>query len=227
MSKTNPAAAAQAIVDDMCSKFKAAAASEAEEIIMRAENRAEEQYNDAVTSVTEKLETEFNRQKAEIERNLQIRGAQIKNNVKLEVLKSQTEAIHEALKETIAALNKYSESPEYPELLKNLIAEGLDRLCETRVRIMVRKADYQIAQKVLADAVKIAQDRHPGLSIKVKLDDSRFLPGAPSCAGGVVLMAQKGRIRVSNVLNDRLRLAYDGMLPQIRKLILGDATQTV
>lgn len=227
MSKNNPAAAAQALVTEMCNKFKAAASSEAEEIIMKADNRAEEQYQQAVENVTSKLETEFTRQRAEIERNLQIRGAQIKNNVKLEVLKSQTEAIHEALKETIIALNKFSEGPEYPELLKKLIAEGLDRLAEPRVRIMVRKADLQIAQNVLADAVKIAQDLHPGLTIKVKLDDSRFLPAAPNCAGGVVLMAQKGRIRVSNVLNDRLRLAYESTLPQIRRLILGDETQTV
>ena len=63
-------------------------------------------------------------------------------------------------------------------------------------------------------------------SIKAKLDEARFLPGAPNCAGGVVLVAQKGKIRVSNVLNDRLRLAYEGMLPRIRRLILGEKNKT-
>jgi V-type H+-transporting ATPase subunit E len=193
----------------------------ADEAKMNAEARGEEIYESTVSNVTEKLRAEFVREEDEIQKNLKIREAQIKNNVKLEILKSQTEAIHECLNLAITSLCQISEGPEYPELLKKLIAEGLNRLKESRVRLMVRKSDLPIGQRVLAEAVKIAQDLNPGLVIKAKFDESRFLSQAPACAGGVVLMAQKGKIRVSNVLNDRLRLAYEGMLPQIRELIQG------
>jgi V-type H+-transporting ATPase subunit E len=195
------------------------AESFAEEARATAEGRGEEIYEQTVANVREKLEAEFTREEDEIQKNLKIREAQIKNNVKLEILKSQTEGIHESLTQALAELCRFSEGPGYPELLKKLIAEGLNRLKESRVRLMVRKIDLPIGQRVLADAVKIAQDLNPGLAIKAKFDESRFLPPGPACAGGVVLITQKGKIRVSNVLNDRLRLAYEGLLPQIRALI--------
>lgn len=228
MSKQDIAAAlARERVEQMCAEFRDIAKCSAEEIEGKAQAQADIEFQAAICETKQKLDTEFQREISEINRNLQIREAQIKNNVKLEVLKSQTEAIHEALKEAVAELNKFSEGPEYPELLKKLMIEGLDRLKESRVRLMVRKSDLQMAEVALKDAVKVVQEKNPGLVIKAKLEDSRFLPAAPACAGGVVLIAQKGKIRVSNVLNDRLKLAYEGMLPYLRRLILGDEGKTV
>jgi V-type H+-transporting ATPase subunit E len=214
------AAEAQARVAQMCQEFHELAEGEVDEKKRDAEERAASEYDATVSNTKDRLDAEFARQETQINRDVQIREAQIKNNVKLEVLKSQNEAIHEALKEAIVQLSRFSEGPDYPELMKKLIAEGLDRMRETRVRLMVRKSDLPIAQKVLPDAVQIAQEKNPGLVIKAKVDDSRFLAQAPACAGGVVLIAQKGKIRVSNVLNERLKLAYEGLLPQIRQLIL-------
>jgi V-type H+-transporting ATPase subunit E len=209
----------QARIERIIREIKDSATGIAYDISNNAEQRGTEIFETTVSSVMEKLELEYVREEEEIQRTLKIREAQIKNNVKLEILKSQTEAIHECLNQALVSLCKFSESSEYPELLKRLIAEGLDRLKESRVRLMVRKSDLSIAQSVLNDAVRIAQELNPGLTIKAKFDESRFLPQAPNCAGGVVLIAQKGKIRVSNILNDRLRLAYEGMLPNIRALI--------
>jgi V-type H+-transporting ATPase subunit E len=203
----------------MCNHIKDLAEADAIQIRRNAEQRGEEIYNQTVTNIRDKLQTEFAREEAEIEKNLKIREAQIKNNVKLEILKAQTEAIHESLNEALKELCTFSTGPDYPDLLKRLIVEGLNRLRETRVRIMVRKADLPIAQQVIDEAIRTAQEQNPGLTIKVKIDEGRFLQQSPSCAGGVVLIAQKGKIRVSNVLNDRLRLAYEGMLPVIRQVI--------
>jgi V-type H+-transporting ATPase subunit E len=223
MARRGDAAAYQTMVTtrvrSMCDTIKDLAAAKAQEGENAAEQRGEEIYNQTVTNIRDKLLTEFAREEAEIEKNLKIREAQIKNNVKLEILKAQTEAIHEALNEALKELCCFSEGPDYPDLLKRLIAEGLNRLRETRVRLMVRKADLALAKRVVGEAIQIAQEQNPGLTIKVKIDETRFLAQTPSCAGGVVLIAQKGKIRVSNVLNDRLRLAYEGMLPIIRQII--------
>lgn len=228
MSKSQLApAVAKERVAQMCAEFRDIAQSSAEEIENEAQERAESEFQASVSGTQEKLDTEFQRETNEINRNLQIREAQIKNNVKLEVLKSQTEAIHEALKEAVAELNKFSKGPEYPELLKKLMIEGLDRLKESRVRLMVRKSDLQIAETALKEAVKVVEEKNPGLVIKAKIEDERFLPAEPACAGGCVLVSQRGKIRVSNVLNDRLKLAYEGMLPQLRRLILGNDSKTV
>jgi V-type H+-transporting ATPase subunit E len=209
----------QARIESITTTIRDASAALADEAQMLAESRGKEIFDSTVTNVQEKLAAEYEREEGEIQKNLKIRKAQIKNNVKLEILKAQTEAIHDALNQALVELCTFSGGPEYPDLLRDLIAEGLNRLKETRVRLMVRKSDLAIGQRVVADAVRIAERLNPGLTIKAKFDESRFLAQAPNCAGGVVLIAQKGKIRVSNVLNDRLRLAYEGMLPQIRALI--------
>jgi V-type H+-transporting ATPase subunit E len=220
MSKNAPAdPRIQARVDSIIANIRGVASALAEETTMTAADRGQEVFESTVTNVRDKLALEYEREEDEIQKNLKIREAQIKNNVKLEILKAQTEAIHEALNAAIVELCKFSEGPAYPALLRDLIAEGLDRLKEPRVRLMVRKSDLAVAQAVVAEAVAIAERLNGGLKIKAKFDESRFLAQAPNCAGGVVLIAQKGKIRVSNVLNDRLRLAYEGLLPQIRALI--------
>lgn len=210
------------IIDSMCELFEDRAEDEAKVINQNAEARAEESYRKNIDDLSAKLEEEHRRNMNQIETDLKINEAKIQNNVKLEVLKSQTEALHEALKEAIDQLNQISEGPGYKKLLRDLIAEGFDRLKESKVHLMVRKKDLQLAQDVLDEAIKIAEDANPGLKIQAKIDNTRFLPQPPQCAGGVVFLCQKGRIRVSNVLNDRLRLAYEGLLPRIRKIVLGD-----
>lgn len=207
-------------VENMANEIKSMAEADASGIIDEANERAAQIFEETIAKVEQNLKSEEARQRADIDKHLKIREAQIKNNVKLELLKSQTEAIHQALKETIEKLNKFSEGPEYRELLTKLTAEGLIKLKEPRVRIMIRKCDKKLAEEILPDAVALAKRVCDGMEFNVKVDDKRYLPSAPACAGGLILIAQKGKIRLSNVLNDRLRLAYEALLPQIRTIIM-------
>ena len=45
----------------------------------------------------------------------------------------------------------------------------------------------------------------------------------PRSCGGVVLVSGDGRITVSNTLDDRLKIAYNGNLPEIRTKLFGAA----
>ena len=208
-------------INKMVETIRESYSTSADEKRQGAEELAAETYQQTIDNITSKLQIEKEAEMKEISKRHRIREAQIKNNVNLEVLKSQTESLHEVLTEAIQRLNAFSEGPEYPDLLKKLIAEGLDRLKESKVRLMIRKKDKEIAQNVLGEAVQIAEKLNPGLTIKAQIDEQRFLPAPPHCAGGVILICQKGKIKVSNVLNDRLKLAYEGMLPQIREIICG------
>jgi V-type H+-transporting ATPase subunit E len=172
-----------------CSRIKELADAQAEECRGNAEQRGEEIYSQTVTNVEEKLQIEFAREEAEIEKTLKIREAQIKNNVKLEILKAQTEALHEALR----SLCEFSDGPDYPDLLKRLIVEGLNRLRETRVRLMVRKADLPIAQRVVPEAVQIAQEQNPGFSIKVKIERAAFWHRSPAAQAASSSSHRRGR----------------------------------
>lgn len=195
------------------------AENDASEMMSSYEERAQTEFNTVIESTDNKLKVELERAKKEVDKRLKISEAQERNNVGLQILAAQQEAIHEALKQTLQRLIEFADGPEYPDLLKRLIAEGLISLCESRVRIMVRKKDLEIAKEVLPGAIALFNEKHPDITVKVTIDETRFLPAPPHCAGGVILLCQKGKIRVSNVLNDRLKLAYEGTLPQIRRII--------
>ena len=208
------------VIDSIVRVIYDSAESDASERLQGAEQKATDSYETIVNDITQKLEEEFERNLRDDEKNLKIREAQITNEVKIEILKSQTEALYDALKESLEKLNEISEGPQYREILTKLIAEGFDRLKEPSVHLVVRKKDLQLTQEVLDDAIKLAEAANPGLKITAKIDTTRFLPQPPQCAGGVFFHCQKGKIRISNLLNDRLKLAYEGMLPHIRNVIM-------
>ncbi|EAY20242.1 hypothetical protein TVAG_021890 [Trichomonas vaginalis G3] len=207
-------------VEQMRSMFHEQAKALAQEKQAEAENIAEQYYQQQITNTTKNLETEAERQEKEIEVNRQIQNAKITNNAKLEILKAQKKALNEALEDAKNKLNEFSKGPDYPPVLAKLIAEGLVILKEPRVRLTVRKADVQICQQVIPQALDLAKQADPNLDVKIVIDEERYLPADPHCAGGVVFTCHKGKIRLSNILNERLKLAYDGILPQIREIVL-------
>ena len=216
MSDYNPAK----IVKDMCDTIKEQGDTEETEIKEKAITASEESYDKVIESTKATLEKEAKRQEDEIKKDFQIQNAKITNAAKLEILKAQKKALNEALEEAKKRLNEFSKGPEYPAVLTKLIAEGLIELHEKKVRLTVRKADQEICKQCVPKAIELAQKKFPDYNPKIIIEEERYLPAEPHCAGGVIFTCNKGKIRLSNILNERLRLAYDGVLPQIRKLVL-------
>ena len=81
----------------------------------------------------------------------------------------------------------------------------------------------QTYKDLMKDNVKILNGNEPNLNISI--DPKKYLPEynpenpTNSCSGGVKLHARKGRIVISNTLDDRLDLCYQESTPQIRKLL--------
>ena len=207
-------------VKSMCQMFRDKAESEASEKEQEATQIADQHFDQVVNSTKNNLNEEAKRQENQIQKNFDIQNAKIKNAAKLEVLKAQKKALNEALEEAKRRLNEFSKGPEYPELLTKLIAEGLIELHEKKIRLTVRKADQEICKQCVPKAIELAQKKFPDYNPKIIIEEERYLPAEPHCAGGVVFTCNKGKIRLSNILNERLRLAYDGVLPQIRKIVL-------
>jgi vacuolar-type H+-ATPase subunit E/Vma4 len=72
----------------------------------------------------------------------------------------------------------------------------------------------------MAANVKKLNGNEPPLELK--LDTTRYLneynekDSNNSCSGGVVLHARRGKIVVSNTLDDRIELCYQEAIPEIR-----------
>jgi len=139
------------------------------------------------------------------------------------------------LKQTV--LNKLaavSQSNQYPQLLRFLIAQGLMTLLENEVKLVIRKEDLALVKKELPAAITLFQDTLKGATggavptINVTIDEQNFLPPAPSansstasCAGGVLVSARDGQILCRNTLDHRLELAFDALKPTLRGTLFG------
>lgn len=111
----------------------------------------------------------------------------------------------------------------YKKLIKDLIVQSLIRLMEVDVYIMCRKSDQSLVEsvmdeaageykKLMADKVKKLDGKEPPLDLKI--DTTKYLnefsdtDSVNSCSGGVVLHGRRGKIVVSNTLDDRIQLCY-------------------
>lgn len=103
------------------------------------------------------------------------------------------------------------------------------KIDEPAIAVRCRQEDKSLVEAVLHQAeqdYKVAKKK----DCKLSLDSKHYLaPATPSgasqetCAGGVVLSAQDGRILVNNTLDMRLKYAFEVALPEIRQRLFGDA----
>jgi len=103
------------------------------------------------------------------------------------------------------------------------------KIDEGAVAVRCRQEDKSLVEAVLQQAER-DYTTSKKKRCKLTLDTKNFLaPGTTSsasqetCAGGVVLSAQDGRILVNNTLDMRLKYAFEVALPEIRERLFGEA----
>ena len=114
-------------------------------------------------------------------------------------------------------------SPAYKQLLVDLVVQGVVALEGASAVVRCRQGDLAAVQEACTKAKgKLAA----GATLTV--DTASFLPpapvagsDAPSCLGGVVVATADGKIKISNTLEDRLHLAYQANVPDLRVRIFG------
>jgi V-type H+-transporting ATPase subunit E len=114
---------------------------------------------------------------------------------------------------------------KYSELLKYLLAQGLQTILEKDVTVQVRQEDVELVKKIIPQGIGLYQDvmkKASGITpkVEVKIDEKNFLPPAPksdddkqlTCTGGILLTAKNGQIVCKNTLDARYVLSYIMML---------------
>ena len=117
----------------------------------------------------------------------------------------------------------------YAGMLLKLIVQGLIKLNESRVEVQCREMDAKLVQGVADKAARqyeqmILDACKERVKVEVVLSQ-KPLPGpangsgAPSCSGGVKLLARGGRIVCDNTLDSRLNIAFEDLMPVVRKML--------
>jgi len=205
---------------------------EAREKVNEINDRAEEEFTiekaRLVQAEKQKIKNEYERKKKQVEVKNKITFSNKLNQARLRKLKAREDIVlglKEDAKERLVALSR--PGSEYRALLKLLIVQGLLKLNESHVFLRIRQEDKSEVQAVMPEAAKEYQARS-GRPVELAID-AHYLPPGPvkggfnvSCAGGVLLCAQEESIVCDNTLDQRLSLAFDSLIPEIRRTIFHD-----
>jgi len=151
------------------------------------------------------------------------------NQARLRKLKAREDIVLEVKEAAKARLVELSQpGKSYEELLKLLIIQGVLKMHEAKVAVRCRPEDEKMVSAILHDAAAAYKAR-TGNTVELSIDKKNYLPSGPtpgshglSCSGGVLLSAHDDKIICDNTLDQRLGLAFDAKIPDIRRTVFRD-----
>eukprot|EP01094_Clydonella_sp_ATCC50884_P005533 TRINITY_DN1446_c0_g1_i1.p1 TRINITY_DN1446_c0_g1~~TRINITY_DN1446_c0_g1_i1.p1 ORF type:complete len:234 (+),score=120.15 TRINITY_DN1446_c0_g1_i1:74-775(+) len=202
------------------------AREKAEEIRVQAEEEFNIERQSIVREEKKKISKEHERKMKQVEVRKKIARSNELNQARIRVLKAQEEAIQQIYNMASQKLADVASSGGYEQMLSALLVQGLIKLGEDEVELICRQCDEGVLQKSLA-AAQSDYKQKTGKDVQLTINQVHRLapppsgqPG-PSCCGGVLLSARGGRILCNNTLEQRLALAYEAFLPDIRMALFG------
>jgi len=190
-----------------------------QELADRGRSEAQMEKNKQFAAGKEQIDEEFARRYKVHEVKRRIAASNEINANRLRVLETRERALKHVQAESFAALSKIGVSgPAYQELLRKLILQALYKLKEEDVLVVCRAQDDADISVVLRSCEEHYYAKFQK-RVTLQIDTVNRLDKR-SC-GGVVLSAQRGKILCMNTLEQRLQLACDQQLPEIRGMLFG------
>jgi V-type H+-transporting ATPase subunit E len=176
----------------------------------------------------EKISKKIFKELEEFKVKVKIQESQKKNKLRLEKLKIKIDYVNNIIEEAKGSLiEKVKDKSLYRKVMTKLIIQGLIKLLETDVNLVVKKEDISLVKEIIGDAKKEFENmmssqtiKYKNLQVNITVDDKYFLPDY--IIGGVMITAMKSKIRVDNTLDKRLELLKQAAIPEIRKILFKD-----
>lgn len=214
----------QSQIEQMIKFIRQEAEEKAEEIRVKAEEDFNIMKQEEVETEKKRIRQDYERKEKQVDVEKKIAHSNAINQNRLKVLKAREDSVDQIKEKALQKIAKFAEGKGYNNLLKDLIIQGALSMGEANMEVQCRRCDVKKVEGVLSDAQKEATKRG-GKPVKLTLSDTKFLPdggkGPNACSGGVVLSALNGAIKCDNTLDTRLKLAFQGLLPQVRITLFG------
>ena len=207
---------------------------------------------DVVEREKQKIREEYERKESAAEKEKRIEFSTRLNAARLRLLRARDDAVRGILAEARDELRDASDKPEYESLLVGLVEQGVAKLQATEAVIRCREVDAEKATAAMRRAEENAAAA--GRELKLTLDTRTHLPPPPppphdddddasgeggsagtraattdvaSCIGGVHVLSVDGKVVCDVSLDDRLRVAFENNLPEIRGEIFDDGEDEI
>ncbi|XP_033101881.1 V-type proton ATPase subunit E-like [Anneissia japonica] len=206
-------------IEHMMAFINQEAVEKADEIDTKAEEEFQIEKGRLVQNQRVKIMEYYERKEKNLELQRRIQQSNMLNQARLKVLKSREDHVDSLLEEARRRLDEVTlDQSRYSQILEGLLLQGLFQLLEPTVVVVCRQADVEIVESVIDKvAAKYKETAKKDVSVTVSKD--QFL--GPNVSGGVELLAQNNKIKVSNTLDSRLNQINQQMLPQIRTALFG------
>jgi len=211
----------------MCSFILKEANEKAQEIAVKAEEEFNIEKQRLIQEAKVKIRKDYEKKEKQVEVQKNIDYSTELNQARLQVLKAREEALNRTLTDAFKRLSKISNSPNYKNLLVDLIVQALLKIDEPKVFVICREIDHTLVASVVGEA-KSKYQQISGRTVELSVDPTNRLSpapvegsSAPSCSGGIMLSTAEGKIICSNTLEQRLSMIYEQQLPRIRSMMFG------
>jgi len=191
----------------------------AEEIDAKAEEEFNIEKGRLVQQQRLKIMEYYERKEKQVELQKKIQNSNMLNQARLKVLKHRDDHVASVMDEAKVILSGIrNDKAKYKDLLQKLLTQGLCQMLEPALLIRCRAVDQAIVESVIAGALAEYKSK-VNKECQVKLDTENWLPA--NKAGGLEILAQKGKIKVDNTLEARLDMISQQVLPKMREKLFG------
>ncbi|XP_013783618.1 V-type proton ATPase subunit E-like [Limulus polyphemus] len=208
------------LIEHMMAFIEQEANEKAEEIDAKAEEEFNIEKGRLVQDQRVKIMQYYEKKEKQIELQKKIQSSNMLNQARLKVLKAREDHIRIVLDEARRRLEDLTrDQSQYQKILHKLIVQALLQMLEKEVIIWCRQQDFIVVQNSVTPALEEYR-KTTGMDCKVVVDPENVLPS--DMCGGVELIAQKGKIKISNTLEKRLEMISQQLLPDIRTALFGN-----
>nr|XP_022287665.1 V-type proton ATPase subunit E-like [Crassostrea virginica]XP_022288474.1 V-type proton ATPase subunit E-like [Crassostrea virginica] len=161
----------------------------------------------------------YERKEKQVELQKKIQSSNLLNQSRLKILKTREDLLKNLMEEARQRLSQITkDKPKYKKFMEGLITQGLFQLIEAAVVLRCKQEDVDIVKESLPAAVQQYKEA-TGNDVSISIDTDNCLGNDVS--GGIELLAQGGKIRVENMLESRLSLISQQMIPELRTILYG------
>jgi len=192
--------------DEEISKILESAKHEAEGLIAQANARAEIIRKERSSALTKEMEEQERSQLAILRMNLRGELLRLKQKWSSRVFEEAERRIEQVAEK---------DGPEYQELLRKLVLEGIAHLKGDRFIVEANSSD----QEMIAGDLRIISEQATKLLKENVQIQTRLAPNTG--LGGVVIYSEDGRQQYDNTLDARIFAASQNLAGQINKILFG------
>jgi len=191
----------------------------AEEIDAKAEEEFNIEKGRLVQQQRLKIMEYYERKEKQVELQKKIQSSNMLNQARLKVLKARDDHVSQVSEEAKQRLHTITKDKAgYAKIIQALLTQGACQLLEPLLLIRCRQADQSLVEGAISPALAEYKAK-VNKEVVIKLDTDNWL--SPNCAGGVEMIAMKGKIKVDNTLEARLAMISEQIMPDIRTNLFG------